>query len=259
MLFYMIKLNIKARLQYGRTFVYEAVSHIFAFYLLDFFTIWIILNKFSNIGGWSFFEILFLQTYSYFIRGIAASIFWDSMTSMSDLVREGIIDRYLVAPVNSFYYIVSSKFGAWTLSHIAVGVVGTGVAAAFLGIQWTFTDLIYLTIGFISGVLVYSALIVIGGALAFWIVKSQSFLRILLDSMPLTNYPITIYPKALQVILIFVFPLALINYFPAAHVIGKHSINIFMMLLILGASVMLMIAAYKFWWYGAKKYQGTGS
>lgn len=259
LLFYMMKLNIKARLQYGRSFLYEAISHIFAYYLLDFLGIWIILNKFSTIGGWSFYEIIFLQTYAYFIRGVAASLFWDAMVSMSDLVVEGKIDRYFVVPVNSFYYIISSKFGVWTLSHIAVGVVGIGISVSFLDFQWTFLNIIYLVIGFISGVLVYSALITIGGALSFWITRSQSFLSILLESMSLTNYPITIYPSILRFVLIFVFPVALINYFPASFVLGKANTNIFIMLLILCASILLMLLAYKFWWLGAKRYQGTGS
>lgn len=259
MLIYMMRLNIKARLQYGRTFVYEALSHIFAFYLFEFLAVWILLNKFSNVGGWSFFQILFLQALAYFIRAVAASIFWDPMIQMSNYVRDGRIDRFLVAPINSFYYIVGTNFGVWTFSHIAVGIVGTVIAGAFLNIQWTFLGITFLIIGVLAGMLIYSSLIILGGAMSFWTVRSQGFLWILLDSMPLINYPITIYPKALQSILTFVVPIALINYFPTSYILGKGDVNLLMMTVILAASIALMWLAYRFWWFGAKKYSGTGS
>lgn len=258
MLFYMMGLNIKARLQYGRSFIYDAISNILA-YLFEFLAVWIILNKFENVGGWSFFEILFLHALAYFIRATSAALVWDSMSQMSNYVREGKIERFLVAPINSFYYIIGTNFGVWSLSHIAFGAVVTIISAIFLNIHWTLIGLIFLIMGIFAGVLIFSSLIIIGGALSFWTVRSNYFLGILLDTMPLINYPISIYPKVLQSVLTFIIPIALINYFPTAYILGKSDVNSLMMLAILGTGIILIWVSYKLWWLGTKHYQGTGS
>lgn len=259
MFFFMMWLNIKAKLQYGRTFIYEAISQFLAYYLFDFLAIWILLNKFNNIGGWSFFEILFLQALAYFIRAVAASLVWDGMYQMGSYVRDGTLDRFLVAPVNSFFYIIGRNFTVWIVSHIAIGAAAMVIMASFLDIQWTFRSVLYLIIGMLAGVLVYGALIIIGGAVSFWFVKSEWFFMILLDTLPLINYPISIYPKLLRSVLTFIIPIALMNYYSAAHILGKLNINLMVMLVILGVSIILVWLAYRFWWFGTKYYQGTGS
>ena len=258
LLFFMVGLNLKARLQYGRSFLYDAMYHVLA-YSFEFLAVWLILNKFTNVGGWSFFEILFLHALAYFIRATTAALVWDSMSQMSNLVRDGKIDRFLVAPINSFYYLLGTNFGVWSLSHIAFGAGVTIIAAFFLNIHWTLTSIVFLIMGILAGVLIFSSLIIIGGALSFWTVRSNYFLWILLDTMPLINYPISIYPKMLQSVLTFIIPIALINYFPTSYILGKSNISGFMMLAILISGLILIWLSYKFWWLGTKHYQGTGS
>lgn len=258
-LFYLMGLNIKARLQYGRTFLYEAIGHIIS-YMFEFLAVWIILDRFSNVGGWSFFEVLFLHALTYCIRATTAALVWEPMSQMSNYVREGTIDRFLVAPVNSFFYIIGRNFGVWTLSHIAFGAIVTVIAGAFLQIHWTLLNVIFIIMAVFGGVLIFGALIVIGGAMAFWTVRSQYFLWILLDTMPLVNYPITIYPKVLQSILTFLIPIALIGYYPTASILGKGcNANFLNMVIIMCVGVVLSYTAYKLWWLGTRHYQGTGS
>jgi ABC-2 type transport system permease protein len=78
-----------------------------------------------------------------------------------------------------------------------------------------------------------------------------------------TRYPISIYGRGVQVVLAFVLPFAFMNYFPAAYFLQKAEtglhLNPAVGLLTPAIGLAWLGAAYAFWIFGLRHYQGTGS
>lgn len=76
------------------------------------------------------------------------------------------------------------------------------------------------------------------------------------------NYPITIFNKAIQVVLTLILPYAFINFFPAQFLLGKNDFSIFspiFQFLSPVVAAVLFFLAYKFWNFSINHYESTGS
>ena len=78
----------------------------------------------------------------------------------------------------------------------------------------------------------------------------------------LTNYPITIFPKAIQFILTFLLPFAFLNFYPASALLGKAIPQGYPAILpflspLVGALVFAL--SVLLWNWGLKHYKSTGS
>jgi ABC-2 type transport system permease protein len=77
-----------------------------------------------------------------------------------------------------------------------------------------------------------------------------------------SSYPISVYKRWFRNTLIFVIPLAFVNYFPALYLLGKTDptgLPYIMRFLFPLASTAAMILSVKFWNYGVRHYKSTGS
>ncbi|MEF2965942.1 ABC-2 family transporter protein [Paenibacillus sp. M1] len=258
MFFHLVWLNIKARLQYGRSFLYEMIASI-AGYALEFVAVWIIINQFGTIGGWTFFEILFLHSMGYFVRATASAFLWDPMWVMSYYMKNGQMDKFFVAPRNAFVYLVGRHFIAWALSHVILGAATMAITLFFLPIYWTLLKVLLFICALMGALLIYGSFIVFSGAISFWTFSSDAFLRVLTNSWNVINWPMSFYPRGMQIILTFFIPFALINYYPTIFLLDKRGAGEWIMLGILGVGLLLFGAMYKLWWLGVTRYQGAGS
>ena len=259
MFMHLVWLNVKARLQYGRSFVYEILTSMVG-YIFEFLAVWIIINQFNSIIGWSFFEILFLHALGYFVRATASAFLWRPMWLMSDYMQRGQLDKFLLSPVNSFMYIVGSNFMTYALSHVILGGMVAIISIFFIPIDWTLLKALLFICSLIGAMFIYGGFIVFSGAISFWTVRSSFLLRVLTEAWSVINYPITIYPRSIQILLTFFIPFALLNYYPTVYLFRQPgNSNSWTMILILAAGLSFFTLVYKLWWYGVRKYQGAGS
>mgnify|MGYP000187495438 CR=1 FL=1 len=83
----------------------------------------------------------------------------------------GQLDQLLLRPVHVTLQVLGSQFVLRRLSRIAQGVVIFGVALSLTPIRWTIWKVLYLPIVFISVVLFFGGLYVIGSTSTFWTVQ----------------------------------------------------------------------------------------
>lgn len=258
MLLYCVWLNIKARLQYGRSYLYEMLTAIIA-YMFEFFAVWIIVNKFMSIAGWSFYEILLLHALGYFVRATASAFLWQAVWSQSDYIQSGEMDSYLIRPTNPFLYLIGRTFMTYAISHVLFGGIVTVVMLFLVPIQWTVLKGLLFLLAVIGGITLYGSLIIFAGAISFWTIRSTFFLRMLTQAWNMINYPLTIYPRALQLVLTFFIPLAVLNYYQSGFLLDKGVADNITMIVIFVVGCTLCWLAYQFWMFGLKKYQSVGN
>ncbi len=108
-----------------------------------------------------------------------------------------------------------------------------------------------------------AALFLIASIPVFWLVQGEGLRGILFGDMrSLSEYPMSIYGKSIQVVLTVVLPYAFVSFYPAQYFLGKNDVSIFhpaLQFLSPLVAAVLFAAAYAFWGLGIAHYKSTGS
>ncbi len=234
-----------------------------ASYTAQFAMIWVMINAFRTIGTWSAYEVMLLFGLTSASYAIAGSFFNHTCSYLPKHIRDGTFDEVLTKPVNSFIY-VSAK-------HFSCGYFGTFLSSVGvmvfcfvkLRIHLTVLKVLLLPVVILSGGIITSAMYLICSIPAFWLVQGEGLQRILFgDLRSLSEYPITVFGKAVQVVLTLVLPYAFVNFYPAQFFLGKNDFSVFhpvFQFLSPLVAVVLFAAAYAFWKFAINHYVSTGS
>ncbi len=265
----MIKLCIRAYTTYLKcVFEYRAalitgMFSNFTSYVVMYVGIWILLDRFIMIQGWTLYEVLLLFNLNLVSYALAGFIFDLPMLGMENMIRRGVFDIVLVRPMNTLLYTIVGKPMPLYFAHWTLGAIVFMMCFANLNIQWTFIKVVFLLFTIIGAALIQSAMQLIAGTLCFWIVRSRSVSGVLVHgSREFVQYPISIYGKFIQVLLTFVIPWAFVNFYPAQYFLDKKGDALFHPILQFGTPVVGVVhflLANKFWTIGVNRYESTGS
>jgi ABC-2 type transport system permease protein len=153
--------------------------------------------------------------------------------------------------------LLADRFCKDGVGNFLVGLVLVIRSTNALDIVWTPSKLAMLVVGVISGGLIFIALNLITCVTAFWIVDSVPVTRLVFDNHLFAQYPLTIYPKAIGILLTWVVPYGLVSFYPASYLLDR-SWGWAAWLAPLAATVLLFLG-YRFFQFGLKHYSGTGT
>jgi ABC-2 type transport system permease protein len=254
---------LKSMVEYRPAFVMDILVPI-VIYLMAYLGIWIMLDKFKMIQGWTLYEVMLLFNFNLFTYALASFIFRIAFfQEIQEMVRMGNFDIALVRPVNSFVYVLMGRPHAGYFGQMSLATVIFILCFSNLDIEFTPIKILFFIAAIIGGTLIQSSLWIFGGTLSFWIVLTNTISGTLLGSCrDFIDYPISIYSKFVQVMLTFILPLAFINFFPASYLLDKSGETLFHPALQYGtpiAGIVMFALAYGFWTIGVNKYESTGS
>lgn len=181
----------------------------------------IVVTRFGAIGGWSMAEISFL----YGMRLVAHSLWMVPCAPLSELdsaLRNNTFDRHLIRPCGVLLQVFTRQFYLATLGDLVTGVSILVASASQLSIKWSLSTACFLLAALVGGALVEGACQLAASAMSFRALSSQA-LRGLIDQVfnGFGGYPLSIFPRATQLVFTFVLPLAFVAYFPATLILGR--------------------------------------
>ena len=154
------------------------------------------------------------------------------------------------------------KFNHIWFSNVIIGLIVLLVSLRELGISLGAADVIWLVVTLACGVMILSGLIIMIGTLSFRFIRAGSMgQRIFFTFAEFIRYPITIYPKAIQLLLTAV-PFAFINFYPAYLFLDRSGGGTFAPVLRYGGpavAVVTLALGVALWNAGIRRYQSTGS
>lgn len=251
------KNRIKILMEYRVNFLIGAVSTVFM-QAAGLLAVWVVMNQIPNLEGWSLPEILLIYgliTLSKSINHMFADNLW---TLGRDYVRTGTFDRFLVRPVNPLFHLLADRFCHDGIGNFLVGVFLVVVAAPRLDIVWSLPAIGYLAIMVLSGGFIFIALNLITSVSGFWLMDSVPVTRVIFEMHEFAKYPLTIYPRAIGILLTMLIPYGFASFYPASHLLGREVSP----LLAWGApavAVILMVIALRVWRFGLRHYSSTGT
>ena len=213
---------LKSQMEYKTSFFMGIFANVYC-YFITFITFWILINKFTTIGGWNFSEISILYGLNLLTYAISGMLFWYSIYFLEQLVTTGQLDRMLVRPVGIIPQLVCQRFGHTFIGQIIVTLMFL-IPALWqqLLIDFSLLKIIYIILAIISGIMIQGGAIIMVGALSFKILRSTDIGQIVYyDIRNFINYPLNIYPGFIKIVLTFILPWAFINYYPSIIILNK--------------------------------------
>ncbi|MFI1018489.1 ABC transporter permease [Streptomyces sp. NPDC020965] len=224
--------------------------------------VWLIVERFGAIGGWSMADIAFL----YGMRLVAHALWLlpcGQLFGIDKILRTGEFDRYLIRPAGSLTQLFTRRVHLAQVGDLLTGVVILCAAASRLQLDWSLLFALYLVSALVGGAMVEGALLLAAAAVSFRALSTQS-LRILIDNIfnNFGGYPLTIFPKAAQFALTFVIPMAFVAYLPASVLLNGTDGLPVSPILAYAAPLMgpvLLSLAYLLWRSQMRHYSSSGT
>lgn len=253
------RLRMKERMEYRVAFLLGMISQMIgygAYYLV----LWLTLRRFEVIGDWNWPEIAFLYSLNVLTYAIGAAFTYTPMTDLEKLVQQGTFDPILIRPKNPFMVLAAQMFNVGYLGHVLLSGAILGWCISQIDISWSFTSTLFLALSIISGSLIQAALLTFIGSWSLVIVRAEVLFRFNSSLRDFVNYPISIFGPAIQVMLTTLVPLAFMNFYPAAMLLGKETGVVLAEVGWITPAVgpLLMLLAYRSFNACTNRYQGAG-
>lgn len=256
------KITINAWFQYKL----DAFLRSFAVFLREAGTICVMyftLNTFSNINGWNVKELMFMFSFVFFTYSILILCF-TGLRDFEYMVNDGRFDRFLLRPRGVLFQVLASN-ADWfaAIGHGSLGILLFILSASSINIVWNFITIIYLILAVIGGVLIQGAIFLIIASLSFYFIKTNNIREVFYwDVRKFSGYPISIFPKFIQALLMYIIPFAFVNYFPAQFFLHKDDLFFypeFYVFITPIVGVIMYLIAYLFWRISLKHYNSSGN
>jgi len=248
-------------MSYRSSYLYEMLG-MAILTLVHIFGIYFLFENFTSVGGWHFWEVVYLYALTTVSMGIA-QLMASGLNHIPEFVRMGDFDRYLIRPISPLIHILPYSFALHRIGRLIQGSIALVIALYMRNIDFGLFEFWIISSTLFSITLIYFALFLIGAICSFWTIQSSElFNSFTYGGLEMSKYPVSIYQPWLRNIFVFVIPVGFASYFPSVALFSKndplHAPLFFQYITPLVAIVFLAIAL-RFWRFGIKHYQSTGS
>ena len=141
---------------------------------------------------------------------------------MSQLIKTGELDRFLLRPVHPLLQIAGKEFTLRRSGRFLQGFIIFIWALTQLAIEWNIMKVGLLLLTYISGVALFNGIFIMQTTTCFWTVESVEIGNVLTyGGVEAGRMPISIYPPSLRQFFTFVVPLACVSYYPWLYILNK--------------------------------------
>ncbi len=179
------------------------------------------------------------------------------------LIVEGDLDIFLLRPLNVLFQFLFMDFNLVGLTDLIPGTIIFIYGCNQLNFSWSWLSFPLLLLVIIGGALIRGSVWIVLGSISFWRKNRGSFVVLTMQLYDKTTmYPLSIYPKALQMIFTVVLPLGWIAFYPAGYFLSKPSPFYFpasIPLITFGIGIICFLGACLMFWLGLKRYESAGT
>jgi ABC-2 type transport system permease protein len=216
-----------------------------------------IFSKVKKLGGWDFWEIVFLTGTHEIIFLLVWTTYAQNLRRFINDVRWGRFDDLLLKPISprftaSFRFLDLTTFGSF-LNVVFVFIFSFSKVVEKIHLSRLMGFGFFLIISYWISYLVYF----IFASLVLFFINSRAFIDLIFDTTDFDRYPAEIYPKSVRIFLTFFLPILFFAYIPTAFLLGKLG----WIYLIFGVMILLVLSFLSrvIWRIGLRHYQSASS
>ena len=252
----LIKQNIKAQFEYNISTYLLIVGQFIAqlTFVMGFF---LLFKTLGSINGYVFSQALLVYALVN-ISYTCAEILGKGINNLAELIRRGSLDIYLMRPQPLLLQIMGSGAEISRVGRLITSVGLVVMALVKSSVQWNLFKIIALVTIPLGGIILFLGLYILFGALTFYSVNSINISILLMGSgSDCLHYPVDVMNKAVRVVLTYIFPFAVINYYPFLYIFDKAGgVGLVFVPLV---SIIFLAITLKFWQFCSSYYSSTGS
>lgn len=252
-----MKILLKSQLQYRTSFILICLVQFFVPFLV-FSSIYFMFQRFTNIAGWSFYEVLLCFGIIHIDFSIS-QCFVRGFESFSNLIVNGDFDRILVRPRGTVIQVLGSRFEFTRVGRLIQSIIILIWAIINVSIDWNLLKAIILILMVISGIFVFTGIFILTATLCFWTIQGLEIGNIFTHGgREMAQYPLGIYKKWVKNFFTYIIPFGCVNYYPLMYLVNKNSFNILHIISPL-FGILFIIPCLLIWKIGVRHYKSTGS
>lgn len=258
--FVFTKKAIKTMLTYRFSFLINCISQAMD-YAVTFLLMWVMILAFDSMNGWNAYEVMLLYAFSLFAYGIAGTFFFNIMNNLPGQVWKGAFDDVLVKPVKILPYLLCSNFICNYIAHMTLSILVMAICFRALAIPVTIWLVIKIARILLFGSLIYGGLFLFVSGSAFLVTKIGAMENIMFFFREVSFYPLSIFPRIIQIIATVLVPYGFINFYPLQELLGKSDVGYSGNLAVWSpfVSILFFLLACLFFHKSAKQYKSSGS
>ncbi|MFG3038324.1 ABC transporter permease [Streptomyces sp. NPDC048330] len=212
---------IRSTMTYRSSFVLTLANSFVATFF-DFVVILLMFGQVEGLGGFGFAEVALLYGTAGTSFGIA-DLTMGSLQRMGRRVRDGSLDTFLMRPAPLLAQVAADKFALRRFGRVAQGLFVLVWALVLLDdVTWTPVKAVLLPVTVACGAVIFAALMVVGAATLFWMQDAAEVTNAFTyGGNTLLGYPPTLFAQDLVRGVVYVVPLAFVNWLPALYVLDR--------------------------------------
>ena len=249
------KMHLNSQLQYRASFILSFISQFIVFFGY-YFTILCLFDNFSNIKGFTLYEVLL--TFSIIQFGFAfCETFFRGMDVFDELIISGNFDKLLLRPRNIMFQVFTEEMSLVRIARLLQALIIIIIALVKINIDWDIYKIITVIFMLISSILIFLGIFILAASYCFVTVKGLEVRNVFTDGgKHMAQYPIGIFKKGFKFIFTFIIPYGFVNYYPLLYILGKNNNKLFMFSPLI--TVLYLIPCIIVFYKGIKKYSSTG-
>lgn len=211
---------VRASLAYRTSFVLLSCSQVVVTGM-DFLVILILFSHTDALGGLGPTEVFFIYGTSGVALGIA-DMCAGSLEAVGQRIRDGSLDSMLVRPIPVLAQVAADQFAIRRIGRITQALTVLVLAVIVAPVDWNAAKVVLVVVMVVSGTGIFCAVYLLGGCFQFVAGDAAEVSNAFTyGGDALAQLPWTIYPKELVQAVVFIVPLAFINWVPVAWILGR--------------------------------------
>lgn len=250
--------SIRSQLQYSASFLMTSL----AFFLGTFVSllgIFVLFDRFQMVKGWTFSEVGLIYGIVHMGFGIADT-FARGFDQMDQLIKKGDFDRLLLRPVSPLLQVAASEVQMVKIGGFLQGAVVLMMSASKLSLSLLSLHALVILLSILGTAALFYGLYITQAAVAFWTIETLEVMNITTyGGVQTGQYPMSIYPRGFRLIFTLLIPVACVGYYPIATLLRHESLPLGLGLIAPLAGFGFLYLSCKFWHFGVRRYQSSGS
>src|SRR2546428_9605932 len=217
---HLVGAQVRSQAQYRASLAVDVAASVL-FGVLDIVSVVVLFRVTPTLGGLGLPEV-FLVTALASSAFATADLVVGNVERLRQYVRSGLFDALLVRPLSSLGQLMAMDVATRRVGRVAFGVVMLVLAAANAPVEFTPARLALLTVTPIAGPVIFGAVFVATGTVAFWRIESGEIANgLTYGGLAFTQYPITIYGALFRRLFAYAIGFAFVAYYPTLALLDR--------------------------------------
>ena len=209
------------------------------------------------LGGWSWPQALVVLGVYTLLEGITSTWLRPNLSTIVGHVQQGTLDFVLLKPIDSQFWLSTTRISLMGLPEIATGLGLMIWAAGRAGIRATPGLLAETLLMLLSSGLILYSLWFLLATTSIWFVKTWNATEVLRAALSSGRYPISAYPAVVRKLFTMVLPVAFLTTVPAEAILDRLSLP--WLLVSLGVAIGFLTLSRSFWRFALRFYTSASS